>query len=100
MNFNTKEFDILKKFGDFDYKMLVKQGAQASVVKLDLSNCLEDIPVLAMAKDDFPFLEAAKKQAGNHPDDWIPLYKKLRREGQAQTQSIELKPHALYAQEG
>jgi len=36
------------------------------------------IGVLAMAAEDFKYLDSAKKQAGQHPDEWIPLYKKLR----------------------
>jgi type IV secretion system protein VirB4 len=34
--------------------------------------------VLAMDAEDFKYLDAAKAKAGNHPDEWIPLYTKLR----------------------
>jgi type IV secretion system protein VirB4 len=74
-----KEFAKLKKLGLQDYKFLVKQGGQASIVKLNLGDVLEDIAVLAMAAEDFPLLEAAKAQAGDHPDAWVPVYKDLRR---------------------
>lgn len=83
VGFDKKKFKILQTLGAHDYKFLVMQGSQASVVKLDLSQCIEDIAVLAMAKDDFPLLDAAKAQAGNHPDAWVPVYKRLRREERA-----------------
>jgi type IV secretion system protein VirB4 len=78
-----KEFQKLKQLGRLDYKMLVKQGSQASIIKLDMTNVLDDIPVLAMAVEDFPYLEAAKVQAGSHPDAWVPVYKALRRTGRS-----------------
>ena len=80
-NMTPKEFQKLSKLGKYDYKFLVKQGSQASVVKLDLSNVLDDIPVLAMALDEFPYLEEAKAKAGSHPDAWVPVYKELRKIG-------------------
>ena len=80
VGFHRKEFQKLQALGEHDYKFLVKQGSQASVVKLDLSRCIDDIAVLAMAKDDFPLLEAAKEQVGAHPDRWVPVYKQMRRD--------------------
>ena len=60
---------------------LIKQGNQSSIAKLDLEGLGDDIAVMAMAKADFAYLDEAKAQVGNNPDNWIPLYKRLRREG-------------------
>lgn len=73
-----KEFQQLKKLGIESRLFLIKQGSQSSIAKLDLSHARDDIALLAMAAEDFPFLEMAKTQAGSHPDQWVPLYKTLR----------------------
>lgn len=74
-----KEFQKLKALGLESRKFLVKQGSQSSIAKLDLEGMGDDIAVLAMAADEFPILEAAKAQAGTHPDQWVPAYKELRK---------------------
>ena len=76
-----KEFKKLKSLGLQSRKFLIKQGSQSNIAKLDLSGMGEDIAVLAMSAEDFKFLDAAKDQVGNHPDDWVPAYKELRRTG-------------------
>ena len=76
-----KEFQKLKKLGLQSRMFLIKQGAQSSVAKLDLEGMGDDIAVMALAAEDFPFLEAAKAQAGKNPDSWIPVYKELRKQG-------------------
>jgi type IV secretion system protein VirB4 len=73
-----KEFQQLKKLGLYSRMFLIKQGSQSCVAKLDLHGMGDDIAVLAMAQDDFPLLEAAKAQAGHHPDQWVPAFKELR----------------------
>ncbi len=83
LGMTVEEFGQLKKIGKFDRKFLVRQGSQSSVVKLDMSGALDYIPVLAMAQDEFPILEAAKAAAGEHPDAWVPRYIQLRREARA-----------------
>jgi type IV secretion system protein VirB4 len=74
-----KEFQKLKKLGLQSRMFLVKQGSQSNIAKLDLNGMGDDIAVLAMAAEDFPVLEAAKAQAGAHPDQWVPVYKELRK---------------------
>ena len=85
---SQKEFQKLKKFDLQSRLMLIKQGAQSAVVKLDLEGMGDDIAVFAMAAEDFEIFEAAKSQAGNHPDQWVPLYKSLRREVRQQAHKI------------
>lgn len=82
---SKKEFLKLKALGKQDYKFLVKQGSQASIVKLDMSAVTDYIPVLAMALDDFQYLDAAKAEVGNDPDKWVPLFQTLRRVGRVTT---------------
>ncbi|MRD49387.1 transporter [Caenimonas koreensis DSM 17982] len=74
-----KEFQKLKKLGVQSRKLMIKQGAQSGIAKLNLEGMGDDIAVLAMAAEDFPILEAAKAQAGTHPDQWVPVYKAMRR---------------------
>lgn len=78
-----KEFQKLKKLGLQSRMFLVKQGSQSNVAKLDLNGMGDDIAVLAMAAEDFEFLRQAKATAGNHPDQWVPAYKVLRKKGLA-----------------
>lgn len=76
-----KEFKKLKKLGGQSRMFLIKQGFQSSIAKLDLSSLSDYIAVLAMAQEDFPYLEQAKEQAGEHPDAWVPRYMELRKQG-------------------
>lgn len=85
LGLTEKEFDQLYKLDDFSRMFLIKQGNQSCIAKLDLEGLGDDIAVMAMAKSDFQYLDEAKAQVGNNPDDWIPLYKRLRREGLANT---------------
>jgi type IV secretion system protein VirB4 len=87
-NVTPKEFKRIKAFGKESRLALVKQGAQSAVVRLDLEGLKEDIAVFAMAKDDFPLMEAAQRQAGTHPDLWVPAFKKLRRDSRAKAQQV------------
>ena len=80
---SLKEFQKLKNLGLQSRKFLVKQGSQSSVAKLDLNGMGDDIAVLAMSAEDFKYLDAAKLEAGNHPDAWVPVYKRLRKEGRS-----------------
>lgn len=80
---SKKEFSKLRGLGLQSRKFLVKQGSQASIAKLDLNGMGDDIAVLAMAQDDFPILEEAKRRAGNHPDAWVPVFKELRAAGRS-----------------
>jgi type IV secretion system protein VirB4 len=73
-----KEFQQLKKMGLQSRKFMIKQGSQSSIAQMDLGGLGDYIAVFAMAADDFPLLEQAKKFAGTHPDDWIPVYRNLR----------------------
>jgi len=73
-----KEFKKIKKLGLQSRMFMVKQGSQSAMAKMDLDGLGEYIAVFAMAAEEFPLLEAAKAQAGNHPDDWIPVYHALR----------------------
>lgn len=87
-----KEFQKLQKLGLQSRMCLIKQGNQSNIAKLDLGGMSDDIAVLAMAAEDFPFLEEAKKQAGDHPDDWVPLYKTLRRKARSTEKPSSTQP--------
>lgn len=77
------EFREFKKLDKYSRKYMIKQGSQSCIAKIDLSGLEDYIAVLAMAKDDFPFLDQAKAQVGRHPDDWIPAYLELRQQHRA-----------------
>ncbi|MDQ1817820.1 transporter [Massilia sp. CCM 9210] len=89
LNVSTKEFSKIRALGKYDYKFLVKQGSQANIVKLDMSAVLDYIPVLAMAQEDFKYLDAAKAEVGNHPDAWVPFFIKLRRAGKITSNTLK-----------
>lgn len=84
INVSEKEFQVLRRLGLQSRMFMIKQGAQASVVKLNLNSLSEYISVMAMSADEFPLLEQAKNSVGPFPDDWVPEYIKLRRAFKAQ----------------
>ena len=71
---SQKEFDRLKSLGLQSRSFLIKQGAQCSIARLDLSDLEQNIAVLAMAQDDFQVLEQTKSAMGENPDDWVPAF--------------------------
>jgi len=84
-----KEFQKLKELGLQSRCMLIKQGSQAAIAKLDLNGMGDDIAVLAMAADDFPILERVQAEVGKDPDQWVPKFKEVRsamRKAQKQAQ--------------
>lgn len=81
---SEKEFDLLKSLGIASRRFIIKQGSQTNVAKLDLNGMGDVMSVLAMAAEDFKYLEAAKKRMGNNPDEWVPMYKKLRQDDRKQ----------------
>ena len=85
-----KEFKRLKRLGLQSRMFLVKQGSQSAIAKMDLGGLSEYIAVFAMAAEEFPLLEAAKAEAGNHPDAWIPVYHDLRKRIKKTPQSEEI----------
>lgn len=79
-----KEFQQLKKLGLQSRMFMIKQGSMSCLAKLDLHGMGDEIAVLAMDAEDFPYLDAAKRTKGNHPDSWIPEYRVLRKAGRKQ----------------
>ncbi|MDD2892532.1 MAG: hypothetical protein PHF20_01265 [Halothiobacillaceae bacterium] len=75
---SDKEFKLLKSLGMASRRFIIKQGSQTNVAKLDLNGMSDVMSVLAMAAEDFKYLEEAKRRMGEHPDEWVPMYKKLR----------------------
>lgn len=88
---SQKEFLQLQALGLQSRKFLVKQGQQSCIAKLDLSEMSEYIAVLAMAEDEFKYLEEAKSSVGSHPDAWVPFYI------QAAVARARIKKHARIA---
>ena len=78
LNLTKKEFDKLPK-DKYLRQFLIKQGNQSTVAKLDLSGLDEFISVMAMAAEDFPYLEQAKLEVGQEPDLFVPRYIELRK---------------------
>jgi type IV secretion system protein VirB4 len=74
-----KEFKKLKGLGLQSRMFMVKQSNQSAIVRMSLDGLGEYIAVFAMAAEEFPLLEEAKARAGNHPDEWIPVYQSLRK---------------------
>jgi type IV secretion system protein VirB4 len=82
LGLTVKEFEKLPK-DKFARKFLIKQGSQSSIARLDLEGMGDDMAILAMADEDFKYLDRAKNAVGDNPDEWIPVYTRLRNEGRA-----------------
>ena len=91
---SKKEFHKLQKLGLLSRKMMIKQGSQSSIAMLDLNGMGEYIAVMAMAQDDFKYLDAAKAQVGEHPDAWVPVYIDLRKKGRTKVPQLNLTKEA------
>ncbi|KKC24079.1 VirB4 family type IV secretion/conjugal transfer ATPase [Sphingomonas sp. SRS2] len=63
-------------------RFLVKQGHDAIVVELDLDGLEDELAVLSGRSETLPVMEAARRERGPDPADWLPLFHE-RRPGKA-----------------
>ncbi len=71
---NDVEYDFILAANPKDRRMLLKQGNDSIIVTLDLRGLDEELAVLSTREANIPIMYDCIKRAGNHPDDWLPLF--------------------------
>jgi type IV secretion system protein VirB4 len=55
-------------------RFLVRQGHQSVVAELDLRGFDDELAVLSGRTASIELLAAIRKEVGDRPDDWLPLF--------------------------
>lgn len=78
-----KEFSIIKELPLESRKMLIKQGKQSAIAKLDLYGMGDEISILSGSDDNIKIMELLfsklKPEEIKNPEIWIPLFHKARK---------------------
>jgi type IV secretion system protein VirB4 len=77
---SQREFEIIKTTDPGSRFFLVKQGNDAVVAKIDLSGMDDVINILSGRADTVLVLDEIRKQYGENPNVWIPLFNKRLKE--------------------
>ena len=69
------EFEIVRGLGaQGGRRFLVKQGHASAICELDLSGLEDFVAVLSASTDNVALLDAVRKDHGNDPDLWLPVF--------------------------
>lgn len=71
---NPSEFELIKELGEFSRRFVVKQGDAIVTAQLDLSTCPDALLVFSGSEDMALLAEAARLEAGDDPQQWLPAY--------------------------
>ncbi|MCD6040278.1 MAG: virB4 [Gammaproteobacteria bacterium] len=72
---SEKEFQIVKHLNKSSRFFLLKQGKRSVVVRADLSGLENHIVVLSGRTKNIKLLDAIRKEVGDAPSDWLPLFR-------------------------
>lgn len=75
-----REFQIIKETDPGSRFFLVKQGMDVVVARIDLSGMEDVIPVLSGRAETVAIADRIRKEHGEDPEMWLPVFKKRMRE--------------------
>ena len=74
------EYEIIKGMAEDSRMFLVKQGHRSTICGLDLGGGFADeLAVLSGSTDNLELLEQARSEAGDNPENWLPLFHEKRK---------------------
>lgn len=68
------EFEIIRRLPDDSRLMLIKQGFNSVLCRLDLSDFKQELKVLSGSTDSIQRLYQIMDQVGQNPTDWLPIF--------------------------
>jgi type IV secretion system protein VirB4 len=71
---SEREYILIKTTDPSSRFFLVKQGTNAVVARIDLSGMNNIINVLSGRAETVMLLDKIRKEVGENPDDWLPIY--------------------------
>ena len=75
---SEKEFRIIKELPEKSRKFLLKHGDNSVVAILDLGGMDDEIAVLSGTSSNVAILEEIRKEVGDDPADWMPIFQRKR----------------------
>ncbi len=76
-----REFQLIKETDPGSRFFLVKQGMDVVVARIDLSGMEDVIPVLSGRAETVTLADRIRKEHGEDPEVWLPVFKKRLKEG-------------------
>ncbi|MEE9356145.1 MAG: VirB4 family type IV secretion/conjugal transfer ATPase [Methylococcaceae bacterium] len=74
LGLSEKEFAILRTHDLKSHKIMVKQGDECAIVKLDLFGMNEALAVLSGTATNVEILDTIRAKVGDDPADWMPHF--------------------------
>lgn len=75
-----REYDLIsRELTNESRRFLVKQGHNSVIAELNLGSFNDELAVLSGRTGDIEFAETIRAQAGENPDDWLPVFLQKRR---------------------
>ena len=75
-----REFQLIKETDPGSRFFLVKQGSDVVVARIDLSGMEDVIPVLSGRAETVAMADRIRKEHGEDPEMWLPVFKKKVKE--------------------
>lgn len=86
-----QEFRLIRAMGEESRMMLVKQGHQSFLCRLDLSGMDDILAILSGSTDNNVLLDEIIAEVGDEPSQWMPLFHARRKERVASSRRSEPK---------
>ena len=68
------EFEIIRGLAEDSRMMLIKQGHNSVICRLDLSDFKQELKVLSGSTDNIYLVEQLRLELGDNPDQWLPAF--------------------------
>ena len=75
-----REFQLIKETDPGSRFFLLKQGNDVVVARIDLGGMENVIPVLSGRAETVTLLDSIRKEHGENPDVWLPIFLKKVKE--------------------
>ncbi len=77
-NLTESEFTAIKSNEPNSRLFLVKQEHESALCKLNLSHMPDALAILSANKSTINLLDSIRREVGNDPRDWLPLFYQKR----------------------
>lgn len=74
LGLTEKEFSLLVNLDEKSRMCLIKQGGQSVLCSFNMPGMDEQLTLLSAGTDELPLFDDAVSEAGEHPDNWVPVF--------------------------
>ncbi|WDK04518.1 VirB4 family type IV secretion/conjugal transfer ATPase [Xanthomonas campestris] len=74
-----EEYHIIRAMGEDSRMMIVKQGHQSMICRLDLAGMSDELAILSGSSDNNELLDEIIAELGDDPNRWLPVFHERRK---------------------